>query len=40
MPHTLYNKPFKDEDDLIIFLKSKKLIINDELKAKKSLKDI
>lgn len=40
MPHTLYNKPFKNENDLIIFLKSKKLPINDEPKAKKLLKDI
>ncbi|MDY0180599.1 Abi family protein [Aliarcobacter skirrowii] len=40
MPHTIYSKPFKNEDDLIIFLKSKKLPINDESKAKKLLKDI
>ncbi len=40
MPHTIYIKPFKNENELIIFLKSKKLPINDEQKARKLLKDI
>lgn len=40
MSYTIYNKPFKNEYDLILFLKSKNLIINNEPKAQKLLKNI
>lgn len=40
MSYTIYNKPFKNENDLISFLKSKNLIINNEPKAQKLLKNI
>jgi len=40
MSYTIYNKAFKNEQDLILFLKSKNLIINNEPKAHKLLKNI
>lgn len=40
MSYSIYNKPFLDELQLIQFLKSKSLPINDEQLAKKTLKDI
>ncbi|MCG3661509.1 Abi family protein [Aliarcobacter butzleri] len=40
MSYTIYNKPFKNEYDLILFLKSKNLVINNESKAQKLLKNI
>lgn len=40
MPYSIYTKPFYDENQLITFLHAKFLPINDEVYAKKILKDI
>jgi len=40
MPYAIYDKPFKNESDLILFLKEKGLLFHDEAKAKKILRDI